>query len=157
MWMTEDDICVMYRQAANRQNQIVILSQLNGCQTEEIRDILIKHGYSLKPRKRNPMKEGSLTAEERARAHDLWEQGLPYKDIGREMHRSGNTIMAMAKREGWGERKPDFYWTPEQERVVWDMLMQGNRAPTIAKAMGKSTNSIYRKIRQFKRDGGYVR
>lgn len=45
MVLTESQICMLYRDAKRPQEEIKILSQLNGCSKDKIKEILVKHGY----------------------------------------------------------------------------------------------------------------
>lgn len=58
MNMTESEIAVSYRQARKPEGQIVILSQLNDCESGDIVDILLRQGFSLEelPKKYRPRK-----------------------------------------------------------------------------------------------------
>lgn len=56
MYMTEGEICAMYRQAASPKDEITVLAQLNAVPTETIEAILQKNGYPVKVRKRLTVK-----------------------------------------------------------------------------------------------------
>ena len=45
MTMTESEICVSYRQAKNKNEQVKILADLNLCKPEDIPELLARNGY----------------------------------------------------------------------------------------------------------------
>lgn len=45
MTMTESEICVSYRQAKNKNEQVKILADLNLCKPEDITELLARNGY----------------------------------------------------------------------------------------------------------------
>ena len=55
---TDEEICSLYREAANKRSQIKIIAELNSTSIERIKKVLVAHGYDLKSsppldRKRN--------------------------------------------------------------------------------------------------------
>lgn len=77
MTMTEFEIVQMYRQAKYKEQQIPILAQLNLCSTDEIRDILIRHGEPVKKK----VRYFGLTQEQKQMLIDLYRSDLPYGEI----------------------------------------------------------------------------
>jgi len=66
MQMTKDEICVRYRDAANKVKQIGILADLNACRPVDIADILREAGFELPKifeRKKKPAAEPAKKAE----------------------------------------------------------------------------------------------
>lgn len=57
--MTESEIVRNYREAKNKREQVTILADLNGCEKEEIIEILLRNGVDQKelPRKRKSSKK----------------------------------------------------------------------------------------------------
>ena len=64
MMMTELEIVSTFRQAKYPGKQVEILAQLNGCTTEEIKEILLRNGVEQKnlPRKSRKMRQAEMDA-----------------------------------------------------------------------------------------------
>lgn len=93
-WMTDEEICTSYRDAANKGQQIGILAQLNATTPKAITAVLEKGGYRVgekkEPQKTIPRGEKgkAWSAEEDARIAELHNAGMSGKAIGEVMGRS---------------------------------------------------------------------
>jgi hypothetical protein len=65
MTMSNADICLEYKQAKNKANQVTVLADLNQCTRKEILDILEAEGVTIDKRLRGHPKEVKKTASEK--------------------------------------------------------------------------------------------
>lgn len=96
-WMTDEEICTSYRDAADKGQQVEILAELNAATVETITAILERGGYRVgeeaeeaKPAKKvaKVEKGKAWSAEEDARLAELHNAGMSGKAIGELMGRS---------------------------------------------------------------------
>lgn len=66
MTMSNADICLEYKQAKNKANQVTVLADLNQCTRKEILDILEAEGVTIDKRLRGHPKAAKKTAGEKA-------------------------------------------------------------------------------------------
>lgn len=96
-WMSESDICEMYKYAKNPKSQINILAQLNGCSTDTICRILQNHGFlSAVPRaakKKVPRKAWSV--EEITQLLHLIDSGLNNKALAKHFNRTVGSVIGI--------------------------------------------------------------
>ncbi|MBQ3603927.1 MAG: hypothetical protein IJA02_08815 [Clostridia bacterium] len=94
-WMSEADICEMYKSAKDQRAQINILAQLNACKTETIRNILLKNGITpVEPRKvKHHSKQRKLwSVEELLQLQHLINEGKNNKELSERFDRSIGAI-----------------------------------------------------------------
>ncbi len=94
-WMSEADICEMYKSAKNQQTQINILAQLNACKAETIRNILRKNGITpIEPRtvKHRAKAQKQWTVEELLKFLHLINEGKSNKELAEQFGRSIGAI-----------------------------------------------------------------
>jgi hypothetical protein len=65
MTMSNADICLEYKQAKNKANQVTVLADLNQCTRKEILDILEAEGVTIDKRLRGHPKAAKKTAGEK--------------------------------------------------------------------------------------------
>lgn len=95
IWQTERDICYMYRHACKPAEQIQILSEINNCSEDEIRDILERNG--IKPvgmRKVKPRNSHNKpwTVEELVQFQHLESNGMTTSKLSQHFKRSEKAI-----------------------------------------------------------------
>lgn len=98
IWQSDKDICDMYRHAADRKEQITILSQLNVCTEDEIRAVLERNGIEpVGPRviqhRTEPYKPWTLT--EMVQLLYLVANGMTDKKLSEYFGRSETSIKNM--------------------------------------------------------------
>jgi uncharacterized protein YerC len=89
MWMTEFEIKRSYREAKNRRNQIVILSELNNCTVEAIRAI-VRPKYAQKL-------PHYMTPDEKARALEMLRSGMTIRAVADATGRSDPIISKLRR------------------------------------------------------------
>lgn len=111
-WMTDEEICTSYRDAAYKGQQLEILAELNAVTVETITAILERGGYRVgeeaeeaKPAKKLVKVENGKewTAEEDEKLIELHNAGMSGVDIGKEMGRtkySVQTRLQVLRRRG---------------------------------------------------------
>lgn len=102
--MTPGEIVTSYRQAANKKEQIKILSQLNACPPEEIKQVLVENGVDILDL---PVMRKRWTMQEEARLRQLAAEGLTAEQIGREMICTEKAVREKAERMHVSIRPPD--------------------------------------------------
>lgn len=94
-WMTESDICSLYRNAKNQQAQVNILAQLNAVKAETIRNILRKNGITpAEPKavKHRKKAQKQWTVEELLRFMHLLNEGKSNQELAELFDRSIGAI-----------------------------------------------------------------
>ena len=81
MWLTDGQIVVLYRDAADRAEQINILIELNACRREDIENILTANGYKIS----KPHHKGCWAQEKEERYKELLPKGVSIANIARQM------------------------------------------------------------------------
>lgn len=102
--MTPGEIVTSYRQAANKKEQIKILSQLNACPPEEIKQVLVENGVDILDL---PVMRKRWTVQEEDRLRQLAAEGLTAEQIGREMICTEKAVREKAERMHVSIRPPD--------------------------------------------------
>lgn len=106
MQMTESEICMRYRRAADPRKQVRILAQLNARPANKIAEILAAHGTGVV----KPMPRGSvakLSQEQCAELLRLHREGASQAEIGRlfgcSRSTAGRKIKALLARQKKGD------------------------------------------------------
>lgn len=84
LWMSEDQIVALYRDARHRSAEVKILSELNACSPATIKMILAKHGLapSQSPRRYG---DDRLSVEQVKTAKRMRSDGATYRRIAEEI------------------------------------------------------------------------
>ena len=101
LYMTEGEICSMYRAAKDKNTQITILAQLNLTERKAIAKILEKHGYTL-PKKaaRTIVKRGKYDEQLNERYIELIEQGKTAQEVADILKVSSSWVYQYANAHG---------------------------------------------------------
>lgn len=95
MIMTAGEIVTRYRQAKDKKGQIKILSQLNACPSEEIKQVLVENGMEMSDL---PVLRKKWTVQEEDRLRQLAAEGLTCEQIGKEVKRTEKAVREKAER-----------------------------------------------------------
>lgn len=94
-WMSEADICEMYKSAKDQRAQINILAQLNACRSETIRKILLKNGITpVEPRtvKHRDVPQKIWSVEELTELMHMIDSGTSNEELAIHF---GRTVLAV--------------------------------------------------------------
>lgn len=107
LYMSEDEILMMYRQAKNQYEQVSILAQLNACSRRQMEDWFFDHGITIKePTKEEKYNVSFMGGENRRRRSaeecdieygPYYKQGWSDGDIARQVGVHPNAIKAWRK------------------------------------------------------------
>ena len=136
----EDYICIRYREAADKREQLKILSQTTGLSVQEVAEVLAQRGYAVdmpvkKPKKpREPSKKAiareaarermaqkaAKHAEQNARIKEMLEHGVPQTEIAVRMNLSPSAVyyrkMEIYEPERYEEHKKNCYEWQKKNR-----------------------------------------
>lgn len=101
LWMSDRDICDMYKRAVNQQEQIKILTQLNDCSQAQIRDILERHGFvPVKPRvaKRRETPHKPWEVAELIQLLYLLDSGMSNEKLAKHFDRTEKAVIDMRRK-----------------------------------------------------------
>mgnify|MGYP003328831093 CR=1 FL=1 len=92
--MTEDEICVRYRQAKHRVQQRHILAELNLCRVEDIDRILERNGFSVK----KVSKYAQRVKIDKEKALEMWRNGKTVDEIADKFGVKKRSVYSMIER-----------------------------------------------------------
>ncbi len=102
MMYSVDEIVSMYRDSADKAEQIEILADLNACEKREIEDILVRAGFTIPLRKKKKStRESRWTDKEVERLRRYVEEGLSDIEIGERMGLSKGAISYQVSTRGF--------------------------------------------------------
>lgn len=131
--MTPGEIVTRYRQAKDKRGQIKILSQLNACPSEEIKQVLVENGVDILDL---PVMRKRWTMQEEARLRQLAAEGLTAEQIGREMICTEKAVREKAERMHVSIRPPvegkSFIEEIERMEAMFDKAMEQETQASIA-------------------------
>lgn len=113
--MTPGEIVTRYRQAKDKRGQIKILSQLNACPPEEIKQVLVENGVEMSDL---PVLRKKWTVQEEDRLRQLAAEGLTCEQIGKEVKRTEKAVREKAERMHVSIRQPDEEMAVLRETMI---------------------------------------
>lgn len=113
--MTAGEIVTRYRQAKDKKGQIKILSQLNACPSEEIKQVLVENGVEMSDL---PVLRKKWTVQEEDRLRQLAAEGLTCEQIGKEVKRTEKAVREKAERMHVSIRQPDEEMAVLRETMI---------------------------------------
>ena len=149
LMMTASQVGSSYRQAADKDEQLYILAQLNDISIKEVVDILVDSGYDVN------MKEEHLLYDQ---IMELWKKQLTDQKIGEAIGKSGNFVAKWRYNRGvesW--YKVNIKRKPKPSKNSGRMSMRGNykelhdegMTPVeIAEALGVTKFTVYRWMKE---------
>jgi hypothetical protein len=100
MQMTASEIVRSYKEAANRDEQVMILADLNACSEKKIKAILTKAGVYIEPPKKETKRYIPWTEKDYETMRRMYEQGASDREISEALGRSMNMICQRRLRMG---------------------------------------------------------
>lgn len=135
--MTPGEIVTRYRQAKDKRGQIKILSQLNACPSEEIKQVLVENGVEMSDL---PVLRKKWTVQEEDRLRQLAAEGLTCEQIGKEVKRTEKAVREKAERmHVWVEEEPPELEEKLQAALEHAAAEQAKKVLEEAEAMNKES------------------
>ncbi len=133
LYMDDAEICVRYRQAADKRHQAAILAQLNACPRERIVNIL-KAGGVWDP----PSMNREWTAADEKQLLELTEAGLSHTQAAVKMGRTPAAIIARLRKlrrlqEAGKDPLPPGMARDKEERLIME-IVEGKQVEGLSRA-----------------------
>lgn len=139
MEMEEKEIVCNYLQAADRKNQITILSELNLCSVDEIIDILFRHG-AVREKVNSSLLHVRPSNSSLGKRLFLYKLGKSDRDIADELNISIAAVKKWRNRRGLS---PNFAKKEPYEKTdAKQMWLEGKNDTQIAEERGVTPSAV---------------
>lgn len=136
----EDEIVASYRSALDKKAQLKILADLNVCNVQDIRELLIAHGETV-PEVRRDLRVLKWTVQEETQLRQMAAEGKSAAEIAELMGRTKKSIEQKLSKMHISLRRQ-----PIMQKVLLESLPTGK--DTVEKAMTKSLEDLGEEVQK---------